>query len=45
MRELIISEGKTGYIALYAYEQFHDIILVLAIRHQREAGYQQIIDT
>ncbi|MDB5807823.1 MAG: addiction module toxin RelE [Betaproteobacteria bacterium] len=38
-RELVISRGKTGYLALYGYDEFRDIALVLAIRHQREAGY------
>jgi plasmid stabilization system protein ParE len=41
MRELLISQGKTGYVALYAYEAPHDAILVLAVRHQREAGFRQ----
>lgn len=39
LRELVISRGKTGYVALYSFEEVHDAILVLAIRHQREAGY------
>lgn len=39
MRELVISRGRTGYLALYSYEEAHDTVLVLAIRHQREAGY------
>ncbi|MGB6242762.1 MAG: type II toxin-antitoxin system RelE/ParE family toxin [Castellaniella sp.] len=38
-RELVISRGKTGYVALYSYEYPADVILVLSIRHQREAGY------
>ena len=38
-RELIISRGKTGYVALYEYDEPADMVLVLAIRHQREAGY------
>ncbi len=37
--ELVISRGKTGYVALYSFEEGHDAVLVLAIRHQREAGY------
>ena len=37
--ELVISRGKTGYVALYSFEEVHDAVLVLAIRHQREAGY------
>jgi plasmid stabilization system protein ParE len=39
LRELVISCGKTGYIALYSYESEHDTVLVLAIRHQRESGF------
>jgi addiction module RelE/StbE family toxin len=40
LRELVISQGRTGYIALYCYEQQQDAVLVLAVRHQREAGFQ-----
>lgn len=39
LRELVISRGKSGYLALYSYELDQDAVLVLAIRHQREAGY------
>jgi plasmid stabilization system protein ParE len=39
LRELLISYGKSGYAALYSYEQMEDAVLILAIRHQREAGY------
>jgi len=39
LRELLISYGKSGYVALYSYEQPQDVVLVLAVRHQREAGY------
>jgi len=39
LRELVISRGKSGYIALYRYDGERDRVLVLAIRHQREAGY------
>ena len=39
LRELLISYGKSGYVALYSYEQSQDVVLVLGIRHQREAGY------
>lgn len=39
LRELIISRGRTGYVAMYSFEEAHDAILILAIRHQREAGY------
>jgi plasmid stabilization system protein ParE len=39
LRELVISRGKTGYVALYSLEDEHDAVFILAIRHQREAGY------
>ena len=37
-RELVISRGKTGSLALYRYDEIRDIARVLAIRHQRELG-------
>lgn len=37
--ELVISRGRSGYLALYAYDPFRDRVMVLAARHQREAGY------
>lgn len=39
MRELIISRGRSGYLALYRVDGRADIIRVLRIRHQRESGY------
>jgi plasmid stabilization system protein ParE len=39
LRELIIHVGDSGYVALYRYESDRDAIIVLAFRHQREAGY------
>lgn len=39
LRELVISRGRTGYLALYDYVESLDTILVLALRHQREGGY------
>lgn len=38
LRELVISVGKTGFIALYPYEKLDDLGRILAVRHQREAG-------
>ena len=40
LRELIISRGATGYVALYRYDEIRDVARVLAIRHQRELGTQ-----
>jgi plasmid stabilization system protein ParE len=39
LRELVISRGATGYIALYRYRETLDEAMVLAVRHQRETGY------
>ena len=39
LRELVISFGETGYIALYRFVVQQDAVRVLAIRHQREIGY------
>ena len=38
-RELVISRGRTGYVALYSYDATHNVALILAIRHQRESGF------
>jgi plasmid stabilization system protein ParE len=38
-RELLISRGRTGYVALYQYEVERDAAIILAIRHQREGGF------
>jgi plasmid stabilization system protein ParE len=39
IRELVISFGHTGYIALYRFVVPQDEVRVLAIRHQREIGF------
>jgi plasmid stabilization system protein ParE len=39
LRELVISFGATGYIALYRFVVQEDTLRVLALRHQREIGY------
>ncbi len=36
-RELVIGFGQSGYVALYRFDG--DNVVVLAIRHQLEAGY------
>ncbi len=41
LRELVISRGRSGYLALYAYDDTADTVAVLAVRHQREAGYAE----
>lgn len=39
LHEIVISHGRTGYLALYRYNEALDRILILTVRHQREAGY------
>lgn len=39
IRELVISFGATGYVALYRFVVQQDQVRVLALRHQREIGY------
>jgi plasmid stabilization system protein ParE len=40
-RELVLSRGRYGYIAKYRWLPAEDVVLVLAVRHQREAGYTE----
>ena len=39
LRQLVISRGRSGYLALHSDEQAQDTVIALALRHQREAGY------
>jgi plasmid stabilization system protein ParE len=39
LRELVISFGETGYVALYRFHRTRDEVRVLAVRHQRELDY------
>lgn len=39
LRELVIRFGDSGYVALYRHEPADDAVYVLAVRHQKEAGY------
>ena len=41
LRELVISYGKTGYVALYRFIPSSDQVRVLAIRHKRELDYPE----
>ena len=40
-RELILSRGRFGYVAKYRWISAEDVVLVLAVRHQLEAGYRE----
>ena len=39
LRELVISRGRTGYIALYEFDVLLELVVVLRVKHQREADY------
>ncbi len=38
-RELVIGQGRNGYVALYRYDVLDDIVAVVALRAQREVGF------
>jgi plasmid stabilization system protein ParE len=38
-RELVLSRGRYGFIAKYRWLPAEGVVLILAVRHQREAGY------
>ena len=40
-RELVLARGRYGYIAKYRWLAAADTVLVLAVRHQRAAGYRE----
>jgi plasmid stabilization system protein ParE len=40
LRELVILRGASGYLALYRFDPVREIVRLLCIRHQREAGYR-----
>jgi plasmid stabilization system protein ParE len=41
IRELVISFGRSGYVALYRFIPHLDVVRVLAICHQRELDYPE----
>ena len=40
-RELVISRGRSGNVALHKYDPIADIVVTLAIRPQREGGFDR----
>ena len=40
MRELVVSFGATGYVALYRFDAARELVRILRMRHQREAGFR-----
>ena len=41
IRELVISRGTTGYLALYRFDPAFDVVRILRVRHQREPAYRE----
>lgn len=41
-REITIPFGNAGFVALYRNDPDRDRIVILALRHQREAGYGDV---
>lgn len=41
IRELVISSGRTGFVALYRLGNGISTVAILTLRHQREAGYRE----
>jgi plasmid stabilization system protein ParE len=40
VRQLVITYGASGYLALYRFDAAIDLVRIVRIRHQREAGYR-----
>jgi plasmid stabilization system protein ParE len=40
-RELVLSRGKFGYVAKYRWLPAEDVVLILAAKHQRDAGHTE----
>jgi addiction module RelE/StbE family toxin len=38
LRELVISRGKSGYVAIYSFDEKKNAVLICSIRHQKESG-------
>jgi len=41
-RELVIGRSARGHLALYAYDALEDVVVVAALRAQREAGFSEV---
>lgn len=42
LREISIRFGRSGYVALYRHDHGADAVVILTIRHQKEAGYGEL---
>lgn len=43
LREAIVPFGQTGFVVLYRYIRDQDEVIVLALRHQRERGFERSV--
>jgi toxin ParE1/3/4 len=41
-RELVVGQGSRGYVVLYRFVESISTVFVLAVRSQRELGYQRL---
>ncbi|WP_158782775.1 type II toxin-antitoxin system RelE/ParE family toxin [Pantoea sp. BAV 3049] len=41
-QELVAEFGSSGYVMLYRFDDLTDSVVILTIRHQKEAGYQRL---
>jgi len=41
-RDLVIGRSARGYLALSAYDALEDVVVVAALRAQREAGFSEV---
>lgn len=39
-QELVIEFGGSGYVMLYRHDELTNSLVILKIKHQKEAGYQ-----
>ena len=42
LRELGIRFGKSGYVALYRYEEEENTVYIVGFKHAREEGYKAV---
>ena len=42
-REAIVPFGQTGFVVLYRYLRDRDEVIILAMRHQRERGFERSV--
>jgi plasmid stabilization system protein ParE len=38
----VIEFGSSGYVMLYRHDELTDRVVILTVKHQKEAGYQNL---